>query len=367
MKICHVTSGHYRNDIRVFLKEISSLRANGYETRFVVADGAGNDDHNLIYDVGKPKSRLGRFFGTTRHIYKLIKTFNDIQIFHFHDPELIPIACKMKRRGRKVIFDFHEDVPKQLLTKPYLSPFLLKILSGIFARYELKKAKRFDFIITTTQSSKNKFLKANKHVEVINNYPLPSEFIKNDPTRENNEKAICYVGGISRERGILELIEALGHVDDIKLKLAGNFKTSDVENEAKELKAWNKVNYYGYVTREETQKIYKESIAGIVTFLPTPHHMEAQSNKTYEYMAAGLPVIASNFPMWEKIINEEKCGICVNPEDPVSIADAIKYIAGHPEDALEMGKKGVHAAMNKYNWLVEEKKLLSIYRALEKS
>lgn len=255
MNICHVTSGHLRNDVRVYLKEVSSLRNNGFNTLFIVADGLGNDPENFIYDVGKPKGRLYRFTTTTKKILKLAKTLRDVEVFHFHDPELIPVALKLKRKGKKIIFDFHEDVPKQLLTKPYLNPFLLKILSRAFAAYERNAAKKFDYIISTTIPSKNKFLAVNNNSEVINNYPLPTEFIKAEQIKRSNNKTICYVGGISRERGILELINALELLDDIKLKLAGNFKTAEVEEEAKELKAWNKVEFYGYVSRGNSKDL----------------------------------------------------------------------------------------------------------------
>lgn len=82
-------------------------------------------------------------------------------------------------------------------------------------------------------------------------------------------------------------------------------------------------------------------------------------------MAAGLPVIASNFPMWEKIINEENCGICVDPTDPLSISKAIEYLVDHPVEVEKMGQRGVEAAQRKYNWSVEEKKLIEIYRTIE--
>ena len=84
----------------------------------------------------------------------------------------------------------------------------------------------------------------------------------------------------------------------------------------------------------------------------------------FEYMSAGLPVIASNFPKWKNIINETNCGICVNPENPDEIAKAIEFIMTHPKKAKEMGQNGRKLIEKKYNWSIEEKKLNIIYSSL---
>jgi glycosyltransferase involved in cell wall biosynthesis len=364
MKICHVTSAHQRDDIRVFLKEISSLRIAGYNVTFIVADGKGNDSNNQIYDVGKAKSRFGRFFITTHKIYKLAKTLQ-IDLFHFHDPELIPVGIKLKKYGKKIIFDFHEDVPKQLLTKPYLNKFLLVLLSQSFAVYEKWACKHYDFIITTSASGKSKFKSITNNVEIINNYPLFTELSTDKINWDDKKYEVCYIGGISAIRGIIELINAFDYLDDISLNLAGSFNTESIENEARACNSWNKINFLGYISRAETQVIYKRSLAGIMTNLSTPHHLEAQPNKMYEYMAAGLPVIVSNFPMLAEIVKEADCGICVDPADSKAIADAISYLVNNPEKAEKMGNNGQVAIQTKYNWEIEEKKLLSIYNKIK--
>jgi glycosyltransferase involved in cell wall biosynthesis len=84
----------------------------------------------------------------------------------------------------------------------------------------------------------------------------------------------------------------------------------------------------------------------------------------FEYMAAGVPVIASHFPLWRQIVEGNACGICVDPLDPQAIAGAIDYLATHPEDAERMGRNGQRAVAAKYNWNIEEQKLLDFYAAL---
>ena len=81
-------------------------------------------------------------------------------------------------------------------------------------------------------------------------------------------------------------------------------------------------------------------------------------------MATGLPVIASDFPLWKQIIEENKCGLCVDPLDPKAIAEAIDYLVMHPAEAARMGRNGQMAVKTQYNWAVEEQKLLDLYKSL---
>ncbi len=95
-----------------------------------------------------------------------------------------------------------------------------------------------------------------------------------------------------------------------------------------------------------------------------PNHVDAQPNKMFEYMSAGIPVIASDFPLWREIIEGCGCGICVDPLDPKKIAEAIDYLVDNPEIARRMGENGRKAVYDRYNWDVEEKKLLALYDSL---
>jgi len=363
-RICHLTSVHSRYDERIFLKELKSLKKTDFDTYLIVADGKGNEiteEGIKILDVGKPRNRKERVLDITNRIYKKALGVN-ADIYHFHDPELIPVGLKFKKLGKKVIYDVHEDVPRQILTKPYLNRISKKFLSFLFEKYENWAVRKFDFVITATPYIRDRFLKLVSKVVDINNYPLLEEFPEVSPWNKR-EPEICYIGGIAKVRGIVELVKSLENVDTI-LHLAGSFESKSLEEEVRKLLGWRKVKYYGFVGRTDVQKILKSVMVGIVTLHPTLNYYVSLPVKLFEYMAAGLPVVTSNFPLWKEIVEENRCGICVDPLNPEEIAEAIKYLLTHPKEAKVMGKKGRKAVLEKYNWDLEEKKLIKVYREL---
>jgi glycosyltransferase involved in cell wall biosynthesis len=288
----------------------------------------------------------------------------DADVYHLHDPEMIPIGLKLKEMGKKVIFDAHEDASQQILTKPYLNPFLARLVSLSMAVYERFACRRFDGVVAATPHIFRKFTKINRNVVAINNYPLVGELDSAVPWSEKCPE-IGYVGGISSLRGIKQVVEACSLVKTgVKLNLVGNFSEPAVEAEVKRLGGWQRVQELGFLDRHGVRDVLARCVAGLVTFLPAPNHVYAQPNKMFEYMSSGIPVIASDFPLWREILEGHNCGICVDPLDPAAIAEAIDYLVRNPEIAKKMGENGREAVWAKYNWAVEEEALLNFYKEL---
>ncbi len=369
-KIVHLTSAHTRYDIRIFLKMCCSLAKANYDVSLVVADGKGYEIKNnvKIYDVGKPLKRLERMLESSLLVYKRALLLNG-DIYHIHDPELLPYAYLLKLKGKKVIFDSHEDTPRQILSKPYLMllhyklMMLPKCVSFFYEKVEKFICSRLNCVVTATPFIRDIFSKYNPNSIDINNFPMLGELESSEKTDKKNQ--ICYVGGIKPIRGIFEIIEAMKYVkNDIKLCIAGNFLDGITSEELLKREGSEKFELNGFLNRIEVKKLLGESIAGIVTFLPLSNHINAQPNKMFEYMSAGVPVIASDFPLWKEIIEKNKCGMCVNPKESKKIAEAIDYLFEHQNEAAEMGKNGRNAVYEKYNWANEEKKLLNLYDSL---
>ena len=362
IRIVHLTSVHRRDDVRIFHKECVSLSKN-YDVSLVVADGKGNATVKgvRISDVGKSTGRLYRMLITTRKIYR--KSIElDANIYHAHDPELLPVLLKLKRKGKKVVFDAHEDLPKQVLSKPYLKPWPAKIISRTMAWYENRVCKKLDAIVCATDSITGKFRKINRASTCVNNYPFISE-LKSVSSENKHRRYACYIGGFSEIRGTYQVVKSLESVrgSDTKLVLAGSCDDDDFTRKLKNLTGFEYVDFRGLLKRTELMSILESSFAGIVTFLPAPNHIESQPNKLFEYMSAEIPVIASDFPLWREIIEGLNCGICVDPKSPDAIADAINYLVDHPEKARAMGANGRKAIVDKYNWEHEEVKLMNLY------
>lgn len=362
--IAHLTSAHPRYDTRIFLKECCSLAAAGFTVHLVVADGKGNEIKNgvNIYDVGILKGRMKRMVHTTNKIFVEAMQL-DVDVYHLHDPELMPIGMKLKKLGKRVIFDAHEDLPKQLLGKPYLNPFLLKLLSIALAQYEKLTCKNFNAIVAATPFIRDKFLEINSCSIDINNFPLQQELVpKTASGWHDKNNCVCYLGAINQVRGIKEMIAAMELLTtDTRLKLAGKFNEFSIKETVKGYAGWQRVDELGLIGRREVRELLADSFAGIVTFHPLPNHIDAQPNKMFEYMSAGIPVIASDFPLWRQVIEANHCGLCVDPLDPQAIAQAIDYLATHADEARQMGENGQRAIAEYYNWAIEEKKLVNFY------
>lgn len=363
MKVSHLTSVHSRYDVRIFLKMCTSLaKIKEYEVNLIVADGKGFEKNNSvnIYDAGSIKeSRLSRMTRTVYHIYRKAVELNS-DVFHLHDPELIPIGLLLRLRGKKVIFDSHEDFPKEFLSKPYVNKYLGKFLYHIIRILEKNASKKFDYIVTATPFLRDKFVSSNPKTIDINNYPIKSE-LANNTEWTNKKDEVCYIGGLTQIRGIQEIVKAIGYVNDARLNLAGNFNPVSFEMEIRSMEEWKKVNYFGYVDRFKVAEILSSSKAGLITSYPLINHLDALPVKMFEYMSAGIPVIVSNFPLLKGIIEDNRCGIAVDPMNPNEISEAITYIIQNQEEAIEMGKRGRVLVQSIYNWENEEKKLYEVY------
>lgn len=362
-RICHLSSVHHAADVRIFIKECNSLLKAGYDVTFVVQhDGDENIEGVNIKGIDRPLNRADRMIKTTREVYKRALECS-AEIYHFHDPELIPVGFCLKQKGKKVIYDVHEDVPRQILSKRWIPAPLRKIIGVIAGRIENHAGRRFDCIVTATPYIRDRFISVNTRTVAINNYPILSELYMPDTDWGSKEKLVCYIGAISRARGIQEMVDAIGMTEH-SLLLAGKFPLSSIRDVAVKKDGWRNVVELGQINRDEVKKVLSRSMAGLVLLHPEPNYINSHPIKMFEYMSAGIPVIASDFPLWNEIVEGNRCGLCVNPLNAGEIAKAINWIMDNPEQAQIMGENGRRAVENRFNWEKEERKLLKIYHGL---
>lgn len=366
-KICHMTSAHSSNDTRIFHKECISLAKAGYEV-YLIANGKSYEKNGVhVIGIGEqPTSRIKRM---TKNVQKIYYTALDVDadIYHIHDPELLPYVVKLKRKGKKVIFDSHEDYLSTISVKSWIPKYLRPIVKTLYSIYEMSVVKKLDGAIVCYHWTEERFSKYCNNVMMVLNYPIVDDSFKL-PSINFEKRAVSFAGGISPQWCHKEILCALSRVPNVTYELAGKL-IGEYGSELQKMKEWDIVNYHGVLSLDKVfTEVYANSSIGMALLDYIPQCKGTMGNlsntKFYEYMYIGLPLICTDFTLWKKIIDEEKCGIYVNPHNVEEITKAIIYLLENPEVAKKMGNNGHNAVLNKYNWKTEESKLLKLYSCI---
>ncbi len=364
--VCHLTTVHVRTDVRVFYKECVSLANTGYKVHLIVADGKGHEYKSgvAIQDLGNYPTRFKRIIlAPLKLLFAALS--KPAAVYHFHDPELLPIGLLLKLFTKaKVIYDAHECYKDDLLYKTYLPKWARVLASHTVSTLESIVARHIDAVITVTDYHAQHFSKLNPITSVVCNYPLKQEWSNlSGKDIAKSPKSICYVGNITSKRGITKLLVAIEGLDCV-LHLAGSYEPLNYRNELASMPAWHKVIEYGYVKRDIAIELITTSCVGVMLFMPEPNHINSLSTKVFEYMAGATCVLVSDFPVYNETVQQQNCGVCVDPEDVTAIANALSSLLDNPAKTLLMGKQGRELANSKYNWESQEPKLLDVYTRL---
>lgn len=369
-KVCHVTSVHTNSDVRIFEKECTSLAKKKEYDVYFVAPGKTFVKNNVnIVGIGeKPISRLERFIFFSRKAYKTALDL-DAEIYHIHDPELLRFALKIKKKGKKVIYDSHEDTVEDISRKDYIPYLLRNVITKMFKKYLNNVVAKIDAIITVTPRIVDKFSKVNKNVFLVTNYPIvDSASIVEKTSMECNETTtLCFAGGIDPMWSHEYILRAINSLDNVKYTLFGAGDESYLDK-LRMLPGWNKVDYRGRVPFNVVNEELWNADIGIALcqyVLDKNNEGTLGNTKLFEEMLHALPVIATDYTLWAEIVEGEKCGICVNPTDVGQIRDAIVTLIQNPELAKEMGQNGKAAVIKKYNWCSQESILFEVYSILQ--
>jgi glycosyltransferase involved in cell wall biosynthesis len=361
----HITSAHHTGDDRIFHKQCRSLAAHGFAVTVV---GPGEDGGSVagVRILGIPSLGGGRLRRMSATVWRLLTRCVRLpaDVYHFHDPELISLGFVLKLLGRRVVYDVHEDYPQKILTKDWISPVVRRPLSVMMAAVEALAGRLFDGIVAVTPTIAARFPPAK--TTTLRNFPMFEEFatVAETPYLERPLQ-VCYVGTLSKARGLFDMVRAAGLVRDGAaqcLQLAGGFEADDEEAQSRAEPGWARVDYRGWLDRPDIAQIMANVRAGLVVLHPDPCFIDAYPVKMFEYMAAGLPVVASDFPAYREILDDGACGLLIAPADPVALARAIEWLFAHPDEAQAMGDQGRRRAGMLYSWAAERKKLFELYR-----
>ena len=367
-RVVHVTSVHPGCDVRIFVKECQSLARAGYEVI-----GLTNDQQDgycgdvRIRGLGSSSGRFQRV--TTKLLRMAREAFRmNGDVYHIHDPELLLLALLLRAKKKCVIYDVHENLPSTILYKHYIPARIRFPIMSLVDFLETAAARRMSGVVTATPSIAERFQNLNRNCVVVNNFPDLSELVPVRPLPwAQRPMSVAYIGGIAEERGIRELLEAMGYLPQSlqgKLELAGWFSDEALYQELQHLPEWTMVKWRGLLDRPQVAELLGSVRAGLVVLHPESNFLTSQPTKLFEYMAAGVPVVASDFPLWREIIRGAGCGILVDPRDPLAIADVIRYLLTHDAEAEAMGRRGRQAVEEQFNWRREECKLLAFYGSM---
>lgn len=364
MKICHVSSAHESNDVRIYHKECMSLASAGYDVSLIVADGNGSGSKGAVsvYDVGKPAGRLNRML---RVVARVLKRAAEIEadIYHFHDPEILRLAPQyQKRLGKPFIYDVHEDYREGIRDKEWLPSIIRGLVAKLAGLFEDRAVRRLAGVVAATPHIARHF-ESHPNCAVVQNYPIMDEFSACDLERKTKRGLFVYVGGASRLRGAREMVKAVRLLEaPSRLAVAGDWEDEELLLECRDIAGPERLSVLGHIERESVKDLLGSAIAGLVLYHPAGNHVWSQPNKLFEYMSAGIPVIASNFLLWREIVEGNECGICVDPLKPEEIASAMEQILNNPSEAKKMGQRGRAAIECIYNWELASVQLIDLYK-----
>lgn len=366
--VCLLTSVHPLYDIRIFYKQAKSLAAAGYSVTLIAQHDASSPFETegvRVIPLRRPRNRKERMLKTVWQLWRQALQ-QKADVYHFHDPELLFVGVLLKLRGHSVIYDIHENVAEQMLTKRWL-PFRRSI-SRLYRWLEIGLCRMFPLVLA--EASYDKLYPERCNKIVVQNFPELGLFPAALENRDSSRRVV-YVGGVSRLRGIDVVLDALGMLNQMGVGFhfdcIGEVSPSyrqQLEAYCSRLGIADHVTFHGRMKATEAYEIVSQGAVGLAILQPSPNYLESFPTKMFEYMALRIPVITSHFPLYVQTVQEAECGITLDPEDSTAVAGAIAYMLEHPEEARRMGDNGRRAVETKFNWSQENAKLLQLYQDL---
>jgi glycosyltransferase involved in cell wall biosynthesis len=306
-----ITTVHHPDDTRIREKTIRSLA-----TQFSVAFAArmpGPSDQTAIEWIPLIGDRKSR----NRQAWRLAFARRD-DIVSLHDPELLPLGLALSWFGkRKVVFDLHEDVPAQISTKAWV-PFLFRPVLALGASVLLKLAERRLTITLAEDSYAARFRRPH---EVIANFPVADglPFASDHPSGE-----VVYVGDVTEERGLIEAVAACAAVD-VPLRVVGGVSGA-FESALHDaiVRSGAVVELVGRQPHRLAMQALGNASVAISPLRDLPNYRHSIPTKIVEYLAVGIPVVASDLPATRALVEGLEAVSLVPPGDSAALADGIR-------------------------------------------
>ena len=366
MRIVHITSVHPWQDTRIFRKMCRSLAARGHDVHLVATRDDTIDvqvvDGVTVHAVPRTKNLARRLAVTVPQVLATARKLEG-DVYHFHDPEILPWALPFQRIvGRPVIYDAHEDLAAQALYAHRIPRFLRRVAPHGADVVERFVTARLAGTITVSDAIGRRFDHVSNRA-IIRNVPMLGELELDEASAAEPETRFCYVGMLTPIRSIDVLVAAIDKVaEPYRLSLGGPWSPATFRDRVRQIPGWQRIDDHGILNRAEVGRLLSRSVAGLAVYARNPNYMNGSSNKLFEYMSMALPVIASDFPAMRSVIHKHDCGLLVDPDRAESVAEAMTWIIEHRDQATEMGRRGLAAVRDEYNWDTELERLVNFYQ-----
>jgi glycosyltransferase involved in cell wall biosynthesis len=369
VRVCHVCSAHDEDDARVFHRACVSLASAGYEVHLIASSPAAEPHVRRgvhVHPLPVVASRRERLARRSR-VAELAASLQP-DLFHVHEPELLgPV---LKRAGsRPVVWDVHESYLDVVMQREWIPRLLRPAVRQAWDRRERSMLGACAGVVAATEPIARRYRELHPRVCVVANYPVRPA--AEPPGREAADGRTCvFAGSLSPDRGLFEVIEALGILrergTDVRLALAGRPVSQDflpnLFERARQRGVADLVSYHGVLSKEEVSRFHSRAAVGVVTYLPTGNSVAGMPTKLLECMSLGIPVVFSDFPVYREVAGDTGAGIPVDPRDCAQIAEAIERLVLDPAAARAMGDRGFRVVREQFNWEAERPKLLEMYR-----
>jgi glycosyltransferase involved in cell wall biosynthesis len=366
VKVVHLSSHHEPFDNRVFARECQSLAQAGYDVTLIVQHDR-DEVRSGVRILGVPRycNRLERVTRTAFRVFRRALA-ERADIYHFHDPELIPWAMALRLLGKRVVYDVHEDYAQAAGVRPWLPAWARRLT-----------ARFYDLLAALARNSVDKVVIAERYYDRrfpgathVLNYPRLEKF-KALTTIERHRPAtlrLLYTGSITASRGAVNHARILRHLPEAELLMIGHCDGETAGLLRAEAGPGARLllpHVDRWVEHEEIVAAYREPwTCGLAVFSFSQHYCEKELTKFFEYMAAGLPILCSDFPAWRELIEGSGVGLCVDPEDPAAAAAAIRRLHADPALFQAMSEAGRLASLDRFSWSSQARNLVGAYRDL---
>jgi glycosyltransferase involved in cell wall biosynthesis len=342
------------------------LARNGWEVLLVApAPQPMQIESVKVIPIRSPRARALRvLLGGWRAVREA--SLLDVDLYHLHDPELLMWAWYLRRKGKPVIYDMHEFVGGAIRSRPWIPSSARSLLARVWTWFE-KRALRDSAVVFAERSYARHYPWIERSATVLN---LPeAQTLLDLPNVSRSSDRIVYVGRISPTRGSVTMLRALRLLQDrgidAQLDLVGQ-ASPEHARELDELASslgLKRVRFHGYKAPAEAWCIANGATAGLAVLNAEPNYVESYPTKMFEYMALSIPVIVSDFPLYRSVVEGADCGLCIPPQDPRALADALQSLLESPDLARRYGNNGRAAILKSYRWDTQLTQLESLYTA----